>query len=147
MNWGAVVQDGFDRTKSLQELEQHDWGEPTYDSYLVTTIHSLRRKPLNQFAVEDLRIMIGQKIGLPFLLPLAVEHLEAEPLVAGDLYPGDLLSAVVGVDEAFWLEHRSLLERIRKIVDRLRAGVPLSDDFDSETVRKLLDWLPRALAR
>jgi hypothetical protein len=32
--------------KSLQELERADWGEPTYDSYLVTTVHRLRRVPL-----------------------------------------------------------------------------------------------------
>ena len=60
----------FDRQKSLQELEQDNWGEPPYNSYLVTTIHRLRRKPLAEFATEDLRIMIGQRIGLPFLIPL-----------------------------------------------------------------------------
>ena len=54
---------GFDRTKSLQELERHDLGEPPYGSYLVTTVHRLRRKPLADFTVEDLRIMIGQGIG------------------------------------------------------------------------------------
>ena len=61
--------------KSLEELEASDWGEPTYDSYLVTTIHRLRRVPLRQFSVEDLRIMIGQDIGLQYLVPLALEHL------------------------------------------------------------------------
>ena len=45
--------------KSLQELEAKDWGEQAYDSYLVTTIHRLRRVPLREFSVEDLRIMIG----------------------------------------------------------------------------------------
>ncbi len=55
--------------KSLQELEHSDWGEPTYDSHLVTTIHRLRRVPLRQYTVEDLRIMIGQNIGLQYLIP------------------------------------------------------------------------------
>jgi hypothetical protein len=36
----------FDRSKSLQELEQHDWGEPTYHSSLVTTCHCLTERPL-----------------------------------------------------------------------------------------------------
>lgn len=63
---------GFDRSKTLQELEQSDWGEPEFDSHLVTTCHRLRRVPLDQFTVEDLRIMIGQNIGLPFLVPMAV---------------------------------------------------------------------------
>ena len=52
--------------KSLQELEQSDWGEGKYGSYLVTTIHRLRRIPLGQFGIEDLRIMIGQNIGLQY---------------------------------------------------------------------------------
>ena len=86
------MRDGFDKSKSLQQLERDDWGEPSYNSYLVTTVHRLRRKPLTEFTVEDIRIMIGQGIGLPFLMALALKNLEQEPLAAGDLYPGDLLA-------------------------------------------------------
>ena len=57
--------------KTLDELEGVAWGEPTFDSYLVTTCHRLRTKPVDEFSVEDLRIMIGQQIGLPHLVPLA----------------------------------------------------------------------------
>src|SRR6516164_3337905 len=96
---------GFDRNKSLEELEQTDWGEPTYNSYLVTTLHRLRRKPLHDFEIEDFRIMIGQGVGLPFLVPLALERLEEEPLSAGDFYRGDLLRAVLQIQEEFWMNH------------------------------------------
>ena len=54
----------FDRSKTLQQLEGSDWGDPTYDSHLVTECHRLRRVPLREFTVEKLRIMIGQQIGL-----------------------------------------------------------------------------------
>jgi hypothetical protein len=54
----------FNRRKSLQELERDGWGQPDYDSHLVQTCHRLRRVPLADFTTEDLRIMIGQKIGL-----------------------------------------------------------------------------------
>jgi len=67
----------LDRNKSLNELENLDWSEPTYHSTLVTTCHTLRRKSLNKFTVEDLRIMIGQTINLSYLVPMAVEALEA----------------------------------------------------------------------
>jgi hypothetical protein len=50
----------FDRRKTLTELEGQDWGPPTFDSHIVTTIHRLRYVPLEQFAVEDLRICIVQ---------------------------------------------------------------------------------------
>lgn len=50
--------------KTLEELDGEKWGEPSYDSYLVTNCHRLRRIPLKDFSVEDLRLMIGQGIGL-----------------------------------------------------------------------------------
>jgi len=70
------------RIKTLQELEGHDWGEPNFPSHLVITCHTLRRKPLRDFTVEDLRIMIGQNIGLNYLIPLAIEHLGSSPRVS-----------------------------------------------------------------
>jgi hypothetical protein len=87
---------------TLEELEGVRWGEPEFESHLVVTCHRLRKKPVDAFAVEDLRIMIGQSIGLPHLLPLA----------EGDHYPGDLLSAVLHADRSPLLEWPELLRRI-----------------------------------
>ena len=42
----AVVNRGFDRNRSLQDLEHDDWGEPRFDSYLVTSLSPLRRNLL-----------------------------------------------------------------------------------------------------
>jgi hypothetical protein len=114
----------IDRTKSLQELEHDDWGEPTFNSHLVTTCRRLRRKPLNDFSVEDLRIVIGQGIGLPFLIPIAMDRLEEEPLAQGDFYPGDLLAAVLRTDETFWADHPKCLERARRIVRTVKDPAP-----------------------
>ena len=86
----TTVQGDFDRGKSLQKHEQDDWGEPTYSSHLVTTVHRLRPKRLAVYAVEDLRIMIGQRTGLPFLILLSVERLEEDPLAEGDFFPRDV---------------------------------------------------------
>src|SRR5262245_25796102 len=133
---------GFDRSKSLQELERHDWGEPTFDSYLVTTCHRLRRKPLNQFSVEDLRIMIGQQISLSYLIPLAVERLEADPLAAGHCYAGDLLSMVLMVDEAFWISHPDSLERVRRVTARARDILLTLDDGECRAFRRTLEEAP-----
>ncbi|MEM7327886.1 MAG: contact-dependent growth inhibition system immunity protein [Pseudomonadota bacterium] len=80
--------------KTLQELERSDWGEPTFDSHLVRTIHHIRRVPLKDWTPEDFRIAIGQKMSLPILIPLALNLLENEPLVRGDYYDGDLLVQV-----------------------------------------------------
>lgn len=113
----------MDRTKSLDELERHVWGEPTFSSYLVRTCYELRRKPIGEFSVEDLRIMIGQGIGVPCLVPLAVEILIREPLAEGDFYPGDLLKSVIGVDEAFWSEHAGLARDLTEVL-RTQTRLP-----------------------
>jgi len=107
-------------------LEGEDWGEPTYNSSLVTTCHRLRRKPLKDFTVEDLRIMIGQNIGLHFLLPLAIERLEENPLAAGDHYPGDLLASILRIEARFWRERPDLKRVAESIVSR---AMPLPEEL------------------
>jgi hypothetical protein len=92
----------FDRNKSLQELEGQDWGEPNFDSQLVLTCNELRKKAIGIFEVENLRIMIGQEMGLDYLIPLALETLEDNIFAKGDMYSGDLLDAVLRVDSNFW---------------------------------------------
>ncbi len=94
-----------DRSRSLQDLEGEDWGEPTYDSHLVTECHRLHRVPLSKFSVEDLRIMIGQGFGLRYLVPLALEQLRENPLAEGAHYPGDLLVNLLQAGPQFWQEH------------------------------------------
>jgi hypothetical protein len=138
----VIVNDNFDRNKSLQELDGQDWGEPTFDSSVVTTCHRLHRKPLNQFTVEDLRIMIGQQISLPVLIPLALERLEADSLAEGDFYPGDLLSAVSRIDKKFWLNHGELFLRAQRVLGLLRDSMPALDEDDRQTVREILQRAP-----
>src|SRR5512135_3243362 len=97
------------REKSLEQLEGIELGPPAADTYLVQTIHRLRRKPIGQFTVEDLRIVIGQGSGLPFLVPIALEVLERNAFAEGDFYEGDLLKAVLCIEPAFWRERRAEL--------------------------------------
>lgn len=124
------------RNTTLQELEGQDWGEPTFPSHLVTTCHALRRKPLRDFTVEDLRIMIGQNLSLNYLIPLAIEQLQRDPFVAGDFYPGDLLAAVLLVEFSFWHGQPHLRRVVQEIVDQLS---PFPDDlYSSRSLRKSL---------
>lgn len=104
--------------RTLHEIEKADWGKPTYDSYLVQTCHALRHKPLGAFSVEDLRIMIGQKISVPILVPLALERLEDNPLAAGDFFLGDLLKNVLQIDASYWHAHPEHHRRAREIANR-----------------------------
>lgn len=128
-----------DKTRCLQELEGDDWGEPQFDSYLVKTCHRLRRKPISDFTVEDVRIMVGQRIGLQHLVPLAVEILEVNPFAEGDFYPGDLMKAAIrGPPDGFWNEHRDLA---RRLVGVLAVATKRLSEMEEADRRNLDDSL------
>lgn len=119
---------------SLEQLEGAVWAAPTYHSSLVETCHRLRKKPVADFTPADLRIMIGQRIGLPHLIPPALELLDRQPMLDAYFYPGDLLAVTVKADE--WLESRPVLRsRLVAIVQRALA----SPELDSEELRKQLE--------
>jgi hypothetical protein len=121
--------------ETLDELEGVEWGPPTYDSSLVTNVHRLRRVPLKQYRLEDLRLMIGQQVGVRYLVPRALDHLESHPLASGNLYPGDLLAAVVRLPESFWSTHRQFLPRTIGAIDGALARVhkvQTSDELPDE---------------
>ncbi len=109
----------MDLNKTLNELEGVAWGEPEYHSHIVTTCHRLRRVPIGEFSIEDLRIMIGQQIGLLWLVPLGLVAVEADPLAEGDFYPGDLLRSLLRIDRSFWQRHAVWRRRLVSVVRSL----------------------------
>lgn len=122
----------FDRRKSLQELEGEDWGEPEVsDSSLIKTCMCLRRVPLQDFTTENLRMMIGQKISLFFLVPLALETLDQDPLSEGHFYAGDLLNAVLSVPESYWRLHTEQCEVLRRVFIRAKTMQTELDETES----------------
>jgi hypothetical protein len=127
----------------LQDLDGQDWGEATYPSYVVTNVHRLRRAALQDFTVEDLRLMIGQGFSesLPYLVPLAVERLRENPLVSGDFYPGDLLKNVVGIGAPFWKQYPDLRRDVETIADH---AVSLMSDYE-DIPEFLADDIARAI--
>lgn len=92
--------------KTHEQLDMQDFGKPTDDSHLVTTVHQLRKKKIKNFSVEDLRIIIGQNFNLDILIPLAIARLKENILAEGDFYPGDLLKNVLDSDSDYWTKHR-----------------------------------------
>ncbi len=93
---------GFDTHRTLQELEGEGWGPSEWESRLVLRCTALRHKPLKDFTAGDLRLMIGQRISLPYLVPLALDLLLSNPYVEGDLYPGDILTSVLNIESSWW---------------------------------------------
>ncbi len=65
--------------------------------------------------------MVGQNIGLSFLIPLALEKLAENPLASGDFYPGDLLKNVLDVKPEFWQENPELYWKTKAILFEIEA--------------------------
>ena len=101
---------------TLTEIEGDDWGDaPVEGTYLVRTCTALRHVPLRDFGPEDLRIMIGQRISLPILVPMALTVLADDPDAAGDFGPRDLLRAVCAVPESYWADRPHEAARLARI--------------------------------
>jgi hypothetical protein len=123
---------------SLEQIEGDPWGDAEPGATrLIAAVHALRRVPVAALTVEDLRLLIGQRTGLDVLLPLALGYLDGDPLVEGDLYPGDLLSAVLQVPAEFWADHPAQLSRMRAVAERAVAALASpADPVDAELLAR-----------
>ena len=103
------------RDKTLNQLEGTAPAAPSLRSHVATEVHRLRDVPLLQLTVEDLRLLIGQEIGLDHVVPIAVECVQQQPLASGDFYRGDLLVALLRLPAAFWQERRDWRRRVEQV--------------------------------
>lgn len=126
-------------SKSLTELEGVDWGMPLPEAppYLHVC-HELRYKSLNSLTVEDLRILIGQDVGLRYLMPMAFELLDVDPLAKGKHYAGDLLVSVLGVGGQYFSSHPDERIKAERILAKARRQLSSLDDFEQECLNDAL---------
>jgi hypothetical protein len=125
----------MDDQRTLGELDGQHSGEPDADATgLIRNSHRLGRVPVGSLSNDDLRLLLGQQIGAAWLVPIALARLREEPL-AGDLYPGDLLNAVLRTDSLHWGMHpedRASLRVIRTALDQIGS--------DAAKVIERSDW-------
>lgn len=111
--------------RTLEQLEGGDkWTESPDDTFLISRCVALRRKPLDEFTTEDLRIMIGQNVGLRYLIPMALDRLTQNLFVSGDFYRGDLLGVVLRAERVFWLQSPSELARAQDLAVQALQKLP-----------------------
>ena len=105
------------RHKTIENLEKKNFGDPNNaPTNMVKRCLELCRLPLDNFTVEDLRLMIGQQFGLPYLIPLALEHLNKDIFIEGDFFPGDLLKNVLAIDKVFWKDNKYLWTQLNELI-------------------------------
>lgn len=111
------------RQKTLENLEKEFWGKPDYDSFLVLRTTALRKIRLSDFTTEDMRLMIGQRFSLDYLVPLALETLSKDLFAEGDLYKGDLLESVLAIGTKFWDDNKNYWVQLNELIKDRRKEI------------------------
>jgi hypothetical protein len=104
-----------DLNKTIEQLEKWYFTTQNNESFLISECSKLVKKPLKDFEIEDLRIMIGQSIGLKYLIPIAIKVLDHNILAEGDFYEGDLLKSVLTSENTFWKNNKKDWKEIFEI--------------------------------
>jgi hypothetical protein len=109
----ATAQKMQDDHRTLEELDGENWGEPaTAPTPMVARCRRLRRTPLYKLNHGDVRLLISQKIGLKYLVPKALALVGEDTLFEADMYPGDVLCALLRIDEGYWSQNPAERKRL-----------------------------------
>ncbi|WP_116204823.1 contact-dependent growth inhibition system immunity protein [Amycolatopsis circi] len=127
---------------SLEQIEGSVWGDPPADATrLIETVLRLRRKPVALLTAEDIRLLLGQDVGSPILVPRALAMLEQDPLCEGDLYPGDLLVSAMRVPPSYWHARPDDLERLERVIAAIDTTAEDFQDLLRKPIAKFREQL------
>jgi CDI immunity proteins len=112
------------RQKSLEVLENHNWGDSTNaPTNLVKRCIELSKVSVDTFTLGDLRVMVGQKLGLKYLIPIAIERLQSNIFIDAELYEGDLLESVLKIDSSFWDKNEHYWTQLNELIKDRRQEI------------------------
>ena len=119
-------------SRSLNDLIGRPAPEPVLGSHHETAYLAACARPLSQLSVEELRLLIGQRESLDVVVPLALDFLEHDPLVSGELFEGDLLATVLRRPAMeFWAARPDLFRRVRRVIEGV-AGMQLDRELQRD---------------
>ncbi len=116
-------------SKTFRQLEAkygYENDEPHGDSPLELWYERVRDTPLTAFPPGGLARACRQKLFSTEVAAIALDMLE-EDVCAGDLYEGELLSAMIGLGWEFWRSHEALDRLVPILEDAVRAEEMMSE--------------------
>lgn len=116
-----------DLSKTIEQLEGIEWPDPPSDGTgLVKAVHNLRKRPIDLLTAWEMSRLIGQDIGIAWLLPAALEILREtateQPL--GGFYDDDLLTAVLTRRAPVWHSNPQWTADLKEIISLLEDLSP-----------------------
>ncbi len=128
-----------DRTKSIEELSGYCWLESDFGSHVVMTSHAMRRKPLDELSLEDIRMGTMQHIGPTYLIPVAIEAVENDPMAESFNFPAEITLQLL-LPHEYWVWHPTLGDRLQRVYERVEEAADTQNDYWRtsilETIRK-----------
>ena len=85
---------------------------------MMMRCHTLRKVPLAKLSAGDCRVLLTQGIGTRYVLPIAIDFVDANPLVEGDHYTGDVLTALLRLSPHEWAGNEKLRPRLMAAATR-----------------------------
>jgi hypothetical protein len=125
----------FDRTKSLLQLKREKFRDFSWDFQPFPSGFYLRNVPLELLTEEHMWMLIRQSIGLDYLVLMAIEKLEVDPLLKSRRTEGDLLSAVLCADALVWKRNPQYRQRVTRLWSKVSVKLVTKQ---SPEVRALL---------
>jgi hypothetical protein len=126
---------------TLEQLENDIWPDPSDRTGLVDTCHRLRKIPVDALSSGDIRMLLGQRIGVSHLVPIAIEMLETDPMVEATYYSGDLLTSVLRADASRYRGSPEIRNKLVSIGLRARRAIQEVAEIPN-SLRDLITVLP-----
>jgi hypothetical protein len=117
------VSERLDTGKSLNTLLGWKKDPGPYATSLVERVSKLCDLPLKDLKWPDIRVLIGQNIGLKYLMPWAIDAVTKRPLYRAELFDGDLLVACLKVDGKHWVNNMEQWHSLKSILDDLDSAM------------------------
>jgi hypothetical protein len=136
-------------SRTLEQLEATKWPEPPPEATaLVQRCHALRKVPLERLTASDLRILIGQDVGLRFLIPIALEALRAQPMLEAEYYSGDLLASAMRVERRYWASAPAERDQLIQVARSAQSAIEQEPDphVHRQVAKDIATFLTRSAA-
>lgn len=102
---------------TIETLENKIWEYKKFPTILIETCHNARKKKIKDLSLNELRTLLQQDIGVPYILPSVMEILEKDLLADSRFYPGDLLLAAISMSDRTWKQHTETGMRLKALLD------------------------------
>jgi len=131
----------MDESKSIEQLENEYWPCIDFPTCLVEKCYRYRQIPVQDLSIEQIRLLLGQKIGVKYLLHKAIKLLKGKILSEGDFFPGDLLVSVLRLDIADWRSNAELQREFDALLANNKSEIIATGD--KEIIKQLADYQKR----